>query len=245
MCCQGHTLINEDFDEPQLEQKIAAVLAHLHSLDAPITKKVLDVLDVCLTFANQYESDVKPHLSRELITKFNSVFNFDWIHEVQWLQKLRRVIKTRVVFSHDMNTANALITEPDRNVLLLDYEFAAYTCRGYDLANHLNQRMYSPKLPEQNFITGMPPPTEHEKELFVKAYLTEFQRRIDKFDDDLDTFDNVMLDVEFGQLVYAIMFTVMFINRKHEIFQWRALYGNAYQVSVRSRSNQLVLCNKL
>ena len=66
--------------------------------------------------------------------------------EVEWLLRTVAGLGSPVVFSHnDINTGNILVkeeTECREPVVLIDYEFASYNYRGFDLANHFNEWMY-------------------------------------------------------------------------------------------------------
>ena len=67
--------------------------------------------------------------------------------EIDWLLAFIKVVDSPVVFSHnDINTGNILVREDGSNnwdpVVFIDYEFASYNYRGFDIANHFNEWMY-------------------------------------------------------------------------------------------------------
>jgi thiamine kinase-like enzyme len=69
----------------------------------------------------------------------NEILSLDFQHKMQGLIKKLDSIK-RITFCHnDLNNGNFLYDEGSKHFYFLDYEFAGFNYRGYDLANFFNE----------------------------------------------------------------------------------------------------------
>ncbi|KAK4537059.1 hypothetical protein CDCA_CDCA10G3084 [Cyanidium caldarium] len=95
------------------------------------------------------------------------------------LEELRRRLPpSKVVFCHnDLLGANIVYDAPARRARLIDFEYAAYGPRAYDIGNHFNEWM---GVTEHNTWQPHDPlaryPTAAERGAFVDAYLRAYER---------------------------------------------------------------------
>ena len=192
----------------------------MHMLNIPIKKEPVDAIGLALRWSYEYRDDVKSCVSVEHLMKYRELFEFDFINACEWLVETRRHIPTRkVLVHHDMNAANFMIQHDTRRIYFLDFEFSAYGSRGHDLGNHFNQRMFDVR----NLKTFLSEPyreypTEAERRAFISEYLQETKRltandvRFGFDENGLDSIDNVLMDADFGSLIFAILFSIWFIR---------------------------------
>ncbi len=85
-----------------------------------------------------------------------------------------------VVFCHnDLQVGNILKTA---DLMLIDYEFAGYTNRGFDIGNHFIERMFNNHCavyPYFSYDFGRYP-TRDEQVDFVSAYIARFESNLAK-----------------------------------------------------------------
>jgi len=90
-----------------------------------------------------FKPDQVPPQEKEAATVLSSC---NLREEVDWLLGFLRTVASPVVFSHnDLNSGNILVREDSMDwdpVVFIDYEFAAYNYRGFDLANHFVEWVY-------------------------------------------------------------------------------------------------------
>jgi len=142
----GHSITDQEMRSPEYSDQIARNLAHVHSLEIPVSKEPMWLGDTMRSLAAKL-SPIRPETVMEKekeAATFLSQINLR--EEVDWLLGFLRTVASPVVFSHnDLNAGNIMVREDSMDwdpVVFIDYEFAAYNYRGFDLANHFNEWVY-------------------------------------------------------------------------------------------------------
>jgi len=90
------------------------------------------------------------------------------------LRKILPKTPESVVFSHnDLHSQNILLLNKVESLIFIDYEYAGFNYRGYDIANLFNESTISYENPEYPYyyIKEKDFPSEKELKDFVKYYL--------------------------------------------------------------------------
>ncbi|CAG2178785.1 unnamed protein product [Oppiella nova] len=167
--------------DPDYMLRIAKQLAQIHSMDVPIAKHphwLFDTMDQYWAQVVAYTPDPNrpqlipnPSLERELCA-------FDYKSESQWLRQLLSTCGSPVVFSHnDLSEGNILIPEDstayEDGMVFIDFEFAAYNYRGFDLGDYFTEYQFDYTNPEYpHYYAHLDAyPSDHEKRLFIREYI--------------------------------------------------------------------------
>ncbi|KAJ2615967.1 hypothetical protein H4S08_001002 [Coemansia sp. RSA 1365] len=116
---------------------IAKQLADWHKVDLPgdhtpglftLFRNWLN--DIPATYEDKRANDI-----------YQNHFTLDMLHnELNEMQPLLVNVKSPVVFAHnDLLSGNIIISESKDKVSFIDYEYAMYNYRGFDIANHFNE----------------------------------------------------------------------------------------------------------
>ena len=117
----------------------------MYSLEVPVSKEPTWLADTMRSYLHRLTINPEkvPQEEREHAA---ALANWDVRQEVDWLLGFLKTVDSPVVFSHnDINTGNILVREDPSSwdpVVFIDYEFAAYNYRAFDIANHFNEWMY-------------------------------------------------------------------------------------------------------
>ena len=141
----GHPLTTVEMRSQEFSEQIARNVALVHSLEVPVSKEPTWLADTMRTYLHRLSicPERVPEEEREHAV---ALANWDVRQEVDWLLGFLKTVDSPVVFSHnDINTGNILVREDPSSwdpVVFIDYEFAAYNYRAFDIANHFNEWMY-------------------------------------------------------------------------------------------------------
>ena len=141
----GHPLTTVEMRSPDFSSQIARNVALVHSLEVPVSKEPTWLADTMRSYLHRLTINPEkvPQEEREHAA---ALANWDVRQEVDWLLGFLKTVDSPVVFSHnDINTGNILVREDPSSwdpVVFIDYEFAAYNYRAFDIANHFNEWMY-------------------------------------------------------------------------------------------------------
>lgn len=195
---KARSMTQEEVRDPLYSTVIAKKMAKVHNLNVPINKQnrwLFDTLDkyVCQIPSVRLDdvTDKNFHMAEKLLS-------FDFIAEVEWLKKFLSRVHSPIVFCHnDVQGGNILLKRDDEGnaaedkkskrrdratsstkcdedrVMLIDFEFADYNFRGFDLANHLVEYMYdytNDDFPFYNKFKQNSPSKERQLNFF-SAYL--------------------------------------------------------------------------
>ncbi|CAJ2642100.1 unnamed protein product [Trifolium pratense] len=130
----AHTLTPSDMRDPKLVAKIAKQLRRFHHVEIPGSKEP------------QLWNDIWKFYEKASVLKFDDgekqktyeTVSFKELHEeIHDLQVLCDRLKSPVLFSHnDLLSGNIMINHEEDALYLIDYEYASYNYRGFDIGNH-------------------------------------------------------------------------------------------------------------
>ncbi|KAK7304179.1 hypothetical protein RJT34_15282 [Clitoria ternatea] len=151
----AHTLSPSDLREPKLAAKIAKQLRNFHLVEIPASKEPQLWNDIWKFFekASVLEFDDSK------MKKTYETISFKEIHdEIVELKGLCDKLKSPVIFAHnDLLSGNIMINYEEDKLYFIDYEYASYNFRGYDVGNHFAEyagfecdyNLYYPNMNEQ------------------------------------------------------------------------------------------------
>ncbi|KAK3801541.1 hypothetical protein RRG08_047207 [Elysia crispata] len=175
---KGRPLVPTDLSKPNVMNLVAEKLARFHSLDMPLCKKPRWFKSMVRGWIKDVKNNLDKHReARDALEKMSP--NFDLETEFKELLRTASNLNCPVVFCHnDLQGGNVLLadqasdTVPAR-ITIIDWEYAHYNFRGFDLGNHFNEWMFdysSTGKPgfEHNFDNY---PSRDEQFHFFRAYL--------------------------------------------------------------------------
>ncbi|CAL5186779.1 unnamed protein product [Lathyrus oleraceus] len=130
----AHTLEPSDMRDPKLVPKIAKQLKRFHHVEIPGSKEPQLWNDIWMFFekASVLEFDDSEKQKTYKTVSFREVQD-----EINELQVLCDRLKSPVVFSHnDLLSGNIMVNHEEDKLYFIDYEYASYNYRGYDIGNH-------------------------------------------------------------------------------------------------------------
>ncbi|XP_074593944.1 choline/ethanolamine kinase-like isoform X2 [Brevipalpus obovatus] len=221
-----------DLRDAKLSSTIARKLAHIHTLDVPITKEPTwlpeQMLEWCKV-VQQYDLSMVKEESR-LIAR--NLINIDFESELRWLQKFLLRCKSPVVFSHnDLHEGNILIPDsksPNMNgrmrklsstcrsgkeqIIFIDFEFCSYNYRGYDFANHFCEWAVDYTYPNHPYFSLKwgELPSEQEKRFFIREYLSALDEN--RKNPEIDNEEHILNEANHFMLASHLFWTLWCIN---------------------------------
>jgi len=176
----GHPLTTSEMRSPEFSNHVARNVALVHSLEVPVSKEASWLADTLRSFMSKISPICPENVPYEEKIAAITVSKWDLRKEVDWLLSFLKVVDSPVVFSHnDINTGNILVREDGSNwdpVVFIDYEFASYNFRAFDIANHFNEWMYDygrKDFPYYHRNTDKYP-TRREQERWVRMYIKTY-----------------------------------------------------------------------
>ena len=153
---------------------------------------------------------------------------------------------------YNEHRANCIIRndeeDPDKKVVLIDYEFSCYNYRGADLGSHFKNReidvtKMAGKMDENGFKSGIGYPSEEERRHFIRAYLAEVAR-IGKtpYDPLTDNEEAILIESEFFGLLYQVFF-MAWIIRDREKFKHMDMGVNGHLMGLMLQAESLNAIN--
>ena len=139
--------------------------------------------DLLRMYLNKLRPINLQEVPEEEVEAASIVAKIDFESEIEYLLGVIVSLNPPVVFSHnDINTGNILVKEDLKDsdpVVLIDYEFASYNYRGFDLANHFNEWMYDYRRKDFPYYYRNTNnyPSKEEQRAWVETYLATFRER--------------------------------------------------------------------
>ncbi|KAL0488107.1 choline/ethanolamine kinase [Acrasis kona] len=171
----SRNMLNYEINQKNYRRKLASKLASVHLLgslkagtrksyiDAAVDRFLNDAVDNC--DPNKYEDEQSVQTVNQLRYLFTPT-------EIEFVLNLVRPLN--LVWSHnDIWTGNILVTEPDDQVLVIDYEVTDYNFRGYDIGKLMMEVLYSRHegSPHYDFLSVDNLPSKEDMIDFMKCYL--------------------------------------------------------------------------
>ncbi|KAI4344113.1 hypothetical protein L6164_011381 [Bauhinia variegata] len=130
----ARTLTPSDMREPKLVAKIAKQMRRFHQMEIPGSKEPQLWNVICKFFekASALEFDDIEKQKRYEKLSFKEVHD-----EIMELKELTGRLNSPVVFAHnDLLSGNIMINDEEGKLYFIDYEYASYNYRGFDIGNH-------------------------------------------------------------------------------------------------------------
>ncbi|KAI1299622.1 Choline kinase alpha [Halotydeus destructor] len=205
---------NADYECLETQALFARKLARMHVCKLPLNLHSKTWFDKVEMMMPMYLSTHKEQLLAKASDRLKQMLlDTDEQAEYDWLKDTFLKIKTRRVLSHgDLNRANVLIADkyddPDDRLVLIDYEFTSYSCRGIDIGLHFLQRTVDVTQLHNNFKSGLEYPSIEERKHFIRAYNDEIRRSgaydLDESENGLDNVDEMLIEAEFFVLMFSL-----------------------------------------
>ena len=216
----GSTLSVDDFvTNPKVALALAKVLAKYHRVNVPVPRKAWDVVNIAKTCHQKFKESY-PEFGNSYLTpggalgeyeSLRGVIEFDVDEFTSWIERTMKLIKMRIVFTHnDANRSNIIVKGPssdlsgqdlDQRLLLIDCEFSGYSYRGFDIGNAFCMRKFD--FAGEKFLSGYEYPDVADRRLFIQAYQEDMRRsgfHSDWDEDGIDSIDHILMESEFGAI---------------------------------------------
>ncbi|XP_026577708.1 choline/ethanolamine kinase [Pseudonaja textilis] len=172
-------LVTEDLPEPSISGEIAVKMARFHGMEMPFNKEPKWMFGTMERYLKQISELTFPQEAQR--HKLNRLKAYDLEAEMHSLRTLLEATPSPVVFCHnDVQEGNILIlagrqaASTDR-LMLIDFEYSSYNYRGFDIANHFCEWVYSYAHDEWPFYKASPEnyPSREQQLHFIRCYLEE------------------------------------------------------------------------
>ncbi|KAI8376526.1 kinase-like domain-containing protein [Radiomyces spectabilis] len=172
------TLSRTDIRNPTLSRQVASRLCHLHTIVQvyPPSPEEAQQLEVWKNVDKWYRLVLS--LLPELTSKeaqATKLQEFDIVRlrkEIELCKIILGRLRSPIVFAHnDTQYGNILKLEGSGDLVVIDFEYAGYNARGYDIANHFCEWMYDYHCEKPALLQLDQFPTIDEQLTFLKAYV--------------------------------------------------------------------------
>ncbi|GJS09129.1 probable ethanolamine kinase isoform X1 [Tanacetum coccineum] len=133
----ARTLDVSDMGRPKMVAEIAKQLKNFHQVDVPGSKEPqlwTDILKFLQSASNLTFDDGEKQ-------KLYMKISFEEVEaEISQLKELTGHLNAPVVFAHnDLLSGNLMFNDDERKLYFIDFEYASYSYRGFDIGNHFNE----------------------------------------------------------------------------------------------------------
>ena len=208
---QHRQFLIPDQSNEKIVQTVFQYLARIHSLDVPIKRNV-DWLfkNQVDTYKKAFERFPIDKEIREL--KCKTLIENDLWKELEWIWERMRSSESPVVFTHnDFRSSNIMITEPNDEVVICDFEYSAYGYRGWDLVNLM--REWGRDQWDFKTMADLPP----KDSVFgpkIQIYVDECERIYGKkwSQNPINSVEHILKEIKIFLLCSCLFFSVFFLN---------------------------------
>ncbi|CAO3678484.1 unnamed protein product [Rhizopus microsporus] len=174
---ESTTLTRDNLRDPHTSAQIASRLYQLHSIVdtfPPSDNETLEVWQHIDKWYNSLESEIFPILNMDpgWAKEIEQKLNLAELHkDIESCKRILNQLSTPTVFAHnDTQYGNILRTNETNELVVIDFEYAGYNPRGYDIANHFCEWMYNYHGDEPAKMHLEDYPTVEEQMRFLTAY---------------------------------------------------------------------------
>ncbi|KAI8331914.1 kinase-like domain-containing protein [Chlamydoabsidia padenii] len=168
------TLTHACLRDPTTSHQIAILLARLHSIvqihPPPVSsspQSINPALEIWPQIRKWYSL-----LGGTFDASAKTVAGITW-KEIETYQQFLDKVHSPTVFAHnDLQYGNILRLNSTGDLVAVDFEYAGYNPRGYDLANHLIEWQYNYHGAQPALASPQQAPNRQQRTAFVKAYLS-------------------------------------------------------------------------
>lgn len=200
-----------------VNQEIAVVAGNFHCLKQPISKVPWSISSIVNASLSRFFEKKQTLQDRGYLnSQVQSLIEFDFKSEIEFVTSVLAQLKQRIVFSsNDMNRSNFLLrtdstTGKDlhpRQLVLIDYEFCSYNYRGFDLGNYFDMKVFD--FASENILTGQDYPSLEHRMSFIKKYIETIRNSPNKPNDwneeTLDSPENILIECDFGSFAVRLI----------------------------------------
>ena len=207
-----HRQFGEDQQkDPYLVKQVFQSLARIHSMDVPVKKNtnwVERLLD-----RSYKEAFEKFDIEKE-IHDYNceALKNNDLMAEMQWIKGVLKKANSPVVFTHnDYRSSNLLITEPNNELVVCDFEYGGYGHRGHDFLNIMREWGRNPF--DFKDMANLPPEDSLFRP-FIEIYVEECIRISGKSysENEINSVDHILKEAKIYLLNGTLFFTIFLLK---------------------------------
>ena len=173
----SETLNPAELDKRLIERQLAKRLSELHNVHlndltkSPAFLKILEERNFIHKAQEKAESDLFSTNEKKKLKEMLTITTDD---EINFLKELVPKDPKSITFSHnDLHAENVLVLKKNHKLMLIDYEYADYNYRGYDIGNVFNESMFDYHYPEEPYYAFDEKKYPNEEQLtdFIKYYL--------------------------------------------------------------------------
>ncbi|XP_070555590.1 choline/ethanolamine kinase-like isoform X2 [Ptychodera flava] len=174
----------DEVREERYSIQIAKKLAMFHSLELPLQKEPIFIQDACVRWLSKI-LDGMSFNNPEHDTKFKKLLSYGLENELHYVEQLMNSTPSPSVFCHnDLNEGNVLLVDGETkgsNIMFIDFEYASYNYRGFDIANHFCEWALDYTYSSKPYFLYSPEnyPTKEEQLTFIRAYLSFYNEEYD------------------------------------------------------------------
>ena len=128
-----------DQSNANIVKTVFQLLAKIHSMNVPIKRNVESLHKF---MRNLYKEAYEKFAIEQDLEQYNckTLKEENFLKELEWVWDQIRRIKSPIVFSHnDFRSSNIMITEPNDEVVICDFEYSTYTYRALDLVQMMSE----------------------------------------------------------------------------------------------------------
>ena len=208
--------IDEWLFSSAVNKEAARIMAQFHLMRHPISKSpwnLRSMVEKCLTKFNQEKKLLQAN--SYLIPEILSSIEFNFEDELEFAETLLSKVESRIIFAtNDPNRSNYLMrTDADESdltplqLMLVDYEFASYNFRAFDIGNYFCMKYYD--LGSRQQLTGHGYPSEEYRTQFITHYIDQVNQSHNKPKDwdarGRDSIEHILLEADLGSFIIRIM----------------------------------------
>lgn len=175
----------KELHDTDISLACARKMAQFHKLTMPIVKEPLWLFDTMTRYLDEALSNMSFREECDVKrAKLERLMSFGLATELSSLKSILQKVPSPVVFCHnDLQEGNILFVEDcsgcgDSSWQLqpIDFEYASYNYRGFDMGNHFCEWCYDYKYTQPPYFSAKLDnfPTREQQLSFIRAYLAEY-----------------------------------------------------------------------
>ncbi|KAK0618867.1 choline/ethanolamine kinase [Immersiella caudata] len=199
----ARTLEPEDVENTEIRADVARGLAAFHAMDLAVEKKEMATFYEALVggLRKLRGMETLKDLGRKGGVNIDKLVDYDFASQLETiLDKLEGMGAKKGWCIHDVQFMNVLVrNDPElgeSKTVLIDFEFAMWNYRAFDVGGHFMQKMFK-WYDGESKIANCRRYAEEERRHFCEEYVEEWNRR----SGNSDTSEKVLLESELGYLL--------------------------------------------
>ena len=205
-------------------------MARIHSMEFPVRKTTKQIEILEKAYNEGYEKFIKVAEEHNLETFLKNNLKV----EIDWFRGVIERLNSPLVFCHsDYRSSNLLITEPNDELVVCDFDLTGYNYRGSDFSFMMREWTHKHFIQSMKSIEGLP--TGSELRPFIEIYVDECQRIYGKSfsENENNSVDHILKEAKVFLLFTYLFFTAMHIGGQRRKFDDEDENGNSPNVKQR------------